>query len=439
LYNTVSGDDMDDSTHSQTRAPDANYRLLLEISQQISRSIDLQEVLDHLLQSLRSVVDYDAAGIFVLNRNAPLGRAVGANFIAGAASVGFPNVDEGDDPMLRSGKGIVGHVVRTGEVVIAPDVGQDARYVEGRTGTRSEIAVPIVSNAEVIGALNLESDRLDAFKARDAELLEAFAVAAAISIEKSVLHRQVIEKQQLEQQLRLAQQVQASLLPAAAPVVAGYDIAGFNVPAWDIGGDYFDYLPLPDGRLGVVIADVSGKGVPAALLMATFRAALRSEVRKDRPISAVIEDVHEILVESMDTSRFVTAVYGILDPRLGAFTYVNCGHNPPMLLRASGDREILPTGRAALGMFCSEPAESCTVHLGARDTLLLYTDGVVELTDASDAQFGSARLGRVLSDAAARPASEIIGALLDATRAYAGRERYDDDVTLVVVKREPAG
>ena len=420
------------------RDPDARYRLLLGISQQISRTIDLQEVLNHLLWSLRSVVDYDAAGIFVLNRSVPGGAAPGANLIAGMASVGFPGIAGGSDPMLRHGKGIVGHVVRTGEVVVAPDVSRDPRYVQGRTETRAEIAVPIVSNAEVIGALNLESDSLDAFSERDAELLEAFAVAAAISIEKAVLHRQLIEKHKMEHQLKLAQEVQASLLPGEDPAVPGYDIAGFNLPALDIGGDYFDYLPLPGGRLGLVIADVSGKGVPAALLMATFRAALRSEVRRDRPIPAVVEDVHATLLESMDTSRFVTAVYGVLEPGSGHFTYVNCGHNPPMLLRAGGEREILPAGRAALGMLDSRPAAASTARLDPGDTLLLYTDGVVELTDAGDEEFGEARLARALAGAAGRPAREIIAMLLDATRAHAVRERYDDDFTLVVVKREPA-
>lgn len=426
---------MDIAAQSPARGSDVKYHLLLEISQQISRTIDLQEVLNHLLQSLRSVVDYDAAGIFVLNRSVPLGPGPITNMIAGMAVVGFPHIEARNDPMLRSGKGIVGHVIRTGETVVAPDVSLDERYIDGRAGTRSEIAVPIISNGQVIGALNLESGQLGIYSETDAELLEAFAVAAAISIEKSVLHRQVIEKHRIEQQLKLAHEVQASLLPAGAPFVSGYDIAGFNLPAWDVGGDYFDYFPLTDGRLGIVIADVSGKGVPAALLMATFRAALRSEVRKDRPIPAIIEDVHNMLAESMDTSQYVTAVYGTLDPRSGAFTYVNCGHSPPMLIRAGGRREFLPTGRRALGMFGSDPAATCAVHLGAGDTLLLYTDGVVELTDARDIEFGAARLGRVLTESAARPACEIIGELLRATRAYAGRERYDDDFTLVVVKR----
>lgn len=418
-----------------TPGPDVKYRLLRDISQQISRTIDLQEVLNHLLRSVRSVVEYDAAGIFVLNRNVPLAPDSGANMIAGMSTVGFEHMDVRSDPMLRSGKGIIGHVIRTGETVIATDVARDPHYIEGRPDTRSELAVPILSNGEVIGALNLESDRLDAFSAADAELLEAVAIAAAISIEKAILHRQIVEKQRMEQQLQTAREVQTSLLPAHPPSVPGYDIAGLNLPTWDIGGDYFDYFPLADGRLGLVIADVSGKGLSAALLMATFRAALRTEVRKSRSIPAVIDDVHLTLVESMDTSRFVTAVYGVLDPGSATFNYVNCGHNPPILLRASGQREVLPAARWAIGMLGSSQVEPATVSLGAGDTLLLYTDGVVELTDAKLAEFGEDRLARVLSEYAARPAGEILDALLRVTRAYSQRQRFEDDFTLLVVKR----
>lgn len=416
-------------------ASDIKYRLLLEIAQRISRTIDLQGVVTGLLGSVRSVVEYDAAGIFVLHRNVRFGPAAGTNMIAAMASVGFEHLGEGGDPMLRSGKGIVGHVIRTGDTVVASDVSCDPRYVEGRPQTRSEIAVPIVSNATVIGALNLESNDLDAFSDADVEVLEALAVAAAICIEKAMLHQQVVEKRLMERQLEIAREVQGGLLPAGAPDVAGYDIAGLNLPAWDIGGDYFDYFPLEDGRLGLVIADVSGKGVSAALLMATFRAALRAEVRRNLPISVVIEDVHRTLVESMDTSRFVTAVYGILDPRSATFTYMNCGHNPPLLLRAGGDTEFLLTGRRAVGMLGSQPTPACVVTLDPGDTLVLYTDGVVEISGADDAEFGLAGLARVLSVSAAQPAGGIIDALVAATRAHAGRDHYDDDFTIVVVKR----
>ena len=269
-----------------TLSPEAKYRLLLKLSQEIGRSLDLQEVLGFLLESVRTAVEFDAAGVFVLNRRVPLGQDTGGRLIAGMAAVGFDDTPRDEDPMLRRGEGIIGHVIATGETVIAPDVRLNPYYVQGKRSTLSEIAVPIVSAGDVIGALNLESDTLDAFSDADVEYLEFFAVAAAISIEKAVLHREMLEKHRIEQQLSIAREVQTALLPAADPVLDGYDIAGTNVPTWEIGGDYFDYLPQPDGRFGVAIADVAGKGVPAALIMATFRAALRAQRIRDVPLDA---------------------------------------------------------------------------------------------------------------------------------------------------------
>jgi hypothetical protein len=221
--------------------------------------------------------------------------------------------------MLRSGKGIIGHVVHTGEVVSAPDVRLDPRYVAGRQETRSELAVPIVSEAGVIGCLNVESDRLSAFSPADAELLQFFASAAALSIQKALLHRQVLEKQRIEAQLKVAHEVQSGLLPGAPPELPGYDIAAVNLPTWAIGGDYYDYVPLDGGRLGVVIADVSGKGIPAALIMATFRAALRTEIRRHAEMPEVAAQLNRVVLESRDASRFVTAVCGVLDVASGRF------------------------------------------------------------------------------------------------------------------------
>ena len=415
---------------------DFKYRLLLEMSQKISGTLDLEKVLKHLLESLKSAVGYDAAGIFVLTRSVPITRDPGPYLIAGVVQVGF-DAPRPSDPMLRSGRGIIGHVIRTGERVIAPDIRQDARYVAGRSGTLSEVAVPIVSNARVIGALNLESDRLDAYTIADVELLEFFATAAAISIERSLLHREVIEKQRFEHQLRTARDVQTNLLPARPPEVPGFDIAGFNLPTYAIGGDYYDFIPLHGERLGLVIADVSGKGVAAALIMATFRATLRTALHRDSRIGRVIEGVNRLLLESQDTSRFVTAVYAVLDPSEATITYVNCGHNPPMLLRAGGGHEALDQAGPALG-FGDASYDSASVSLGPGDTLVLYTDGVVEPADASDTEFGTERLERVLRTSVGRRAEQMIGSVLEATRAFTGREGYDDDFTLVVVKRNGA-
>ena len=415
--------------------PELPYQLLLEISDQISRTVDLQDVVRHLLDAVRSVVDYDAAGIFVLNRDVPFGPGGGSDMIAAMATVGFEHMTAGRDPMLRSGKGIVGYVIRTGEVVVAPEVKDDPNYIEARHETRSEIAIPIVTNSKVIGALNLESNRTDAFSRADAELLQAFAIAAAIGIEKARLHKEVVEKHLIDQQLRIARDVQGGLLPAGPPSLRGYDIAGLNIPAWDIGGDYFDYLPLSANRLGLVVADVSGKGVPAALLMATFRAALRSEARRPASISEVIADVHWTLSDSMDDSRYVTAIYGELDAATATFSYVNCGHNPPLVIQPDGTWRRLPNGGRAIGMFGFVPAPCTGLALGEGDVLVLYTDGVVEAADEEGVEFGEARIARVLAESALRPARVMVDVLVDAVRAFTGREHYEDDFTVVVVKR----
>lgn len=415
--------------------PETKYQLLLEISRKISRTLDLQELLDQILDSVRRTIPYDAGGIFVLHASVPLAPGPAANLIAGMASVGF-DFSPGSDPMLRSGQGIVGHVIRTAETVLAPDARRDPRYVAGRASTRSEVAVPIVSNEQVIGALNLESDREGTFTEADAELLQFFAVAAAIAIEKALLHRQVLEKQRIESQLRIAREVQAGLLPAAPPELAGYDIAAANLPTWEIGGDYYDYIPLPDGRLGLVVADVSGKGVPAALIMATFRAALRTALRREGSTPEVAEEMNRVLLEVTGASRFVTAVYGILDPVSGRFTYVNCGHNPPLLLGPGGRREILDAGGPALGLLAGAAFETGQVTLGAGDVLALYTDGVVEPADADDVEFGLDGLESRLLAGAGLPAGDLVFSVVNATHAWAAREGYADDFTLVVVRRE---
>ncbi len=411
------------------------YRVLLELSQRISRTLDLPAVLDDLIQALRRVIACDAAGVFVLSRAVSPLQCDENSLIAGMAQVGF-DAPRSDDPMLRSGQGIVGHVVRSGEPVNAPDVSRDPRYVAGRARTRSELAAPIVSEAGVIGCLNVESDQLAAFSAQDGKLLEFFASAAAVSIEKALLHRHVLESQRIEQQLRLAHEVQTGLLPDAAPDLPGYDIAAIGLPTGAIGGDYYDYVPLAPERLGLVVADVSGKGIPAALIMATFRAALRAELRRQPDLAAVAARLNGVVMESRDASRFVTAVCGVLEQRSGRFTYVNCGHNPPVLLRASGADELLGQGGPALGLFADEGFEAGCARLDAGDTLVLFTDGVVEPTDAGDVEFGAERLAATVRGAAGGPAADALQAVVEATRLHSGRSEYEDDFTLVVVRRQ---
>jgi sigma-B regulation protein RsbU (phosphoserine phosphatase) len=424
-----------------TTVPDLSqrYAILLEMAQRISRTFDLPEILHYLLDAVRQVVAYDAAGVFVLNRSLPLPGAEVDRVIAAMAAVGFETNLNREDPMLRSGRGIIGRVITTGRPIVAPDVRLNAHYVAGRGSTLSEVAVPISSNGKVIGALNLESDSPGAYTAADVMELNYFATVAAISIEKAVLHHQVLEKQHLDHHLALAHDVQVNLLPASAPHVPGYDLAGVNLPTMEIGGDYFDYLPLEDGRLGLVVADVSGKGMAAALIMATFRAALRAELRRAGTIEDVMEEVSRLLLDSIDQSRYVTAVYGVLDPASGELCYMNCGQTPPILIRSDGSCAWLDRGRPALGMPVHVHGESGLVVLEPGDMLVIYTDGVVELSDPSGEEYGCPRLEALLRNRASLSAAAIVNEVKRATIDFHALPAYEDDFTLMVVKRVGQG
>jgi phosphoserine phosphatase RsbU/P len=408
---------------------DKKFQLMLEISQKISTTLDLDELLGHLIDTSRSIVDYDAAGIYVLR------RAGDQRLIEGMVTRGYDGPNAERDLLLKFGEGVVGHVVETGEAVIVPDVDAEPRYVMARPETRSELAAPITLNERVIGAFNLESDRASAFTAEDAEVLHFFANAAAIAIEKAVLHEELVEKKRIESQLEVARGVQASLLPDRPPDVAGYDIAAENLATWEVGGDYYDFIRFPDGQIGLAIADVAGKGVPAALIMATFRAALRTQVRNDFAIGQIIRKVNHLLWESTSDSQFVTAVYGVLDTTTGRFTYTNAGHNAPMLVRLDGTIEELNRGGPALGVFEVANYEEAIVDIQHGDALVFYTDGVVEAAADDGREFGTKRLQQTVLAARDVSAFKTVRSILDATRAFSGTDSFADDFTLVVVKR----
>lgn len=412
------------------------YDVIIEVSQRIRETLDLEEILQHLLDSLRQIVDYDAAGIFVL---APERRTLpGARprpLIASFARRGFDDYPPAEDEVLMHAGGIVGHVIRTGETVVVPDVRLDPRYFVGRARTRSEITVPLVRMEEPIGALNLESDRPGAFDASDVEVLRFFADVATMSLERAMLHDQLMDRRRVEDQMRIAQQVQARLLPGGSPEVPGYDIAGICIPTFDIGGDYFDYIVLDDDRIGLVIADVSGKGVSAALSMSAFRSILRMQARGERDPGRLALRLNELLPEATARTAFVTAWYGVLEQRTGRLVYTNCGHNPPLLMRSGGGEECLERGGTPLGMLEDVRYESGEVIIGSGDLLVLYTDGVVECVDADGREFGARRLKETLSTARHLAARRVIEAIIQATEGFTCCDTFADDFTVVALRR----
>lgn len=409
--------------------------LLLEMSRRSRGTLDLEETLDRLLDTVGAVVGYDAAGIFALSDDLYPVRSRPEGKIAGVVRRGFVVRPVSEDAMLRTGAGITGAAIAGGETVAVPDVRLDPRYLVGREETLSEVAVPIRVDGRTIAALNVEFDRVGAFDERDVELLEFFAEAAALAIEKAMLHRHLLDREHLEAQLKLAREVQVGLLPRSAPRCDGYEIAAVCLPSLELGGDCYDFFPMEGNRLGLVIGDVAGKGVPAALTMATFRALLRARRGTGSGLAGTIEVVGRLLRESSGPRSFVTAVFAALEPSTGRLDYVGGGHPPGVLTRADGRTEELSNCGPALGVFEDAEYVERSATLGPGDQLTLYTDGLVEERNAAGEQFGIERVRAALREGRDRPVSEVADGLVRDVRTFCASRQLADDLTLVLVRR----
>jgi phosphoserine phosphatase RsbU/P len=410
-------------------------RMLLDITKKISRSLDLQEVLNLVMDTLDSLIPYDAAGIFVLQcrdqAHVPEGEEP-CEFKSEAVR-GY-DIDELSDLHLKLGEGFIGSVALSATPIISPDVRNDPIYINARDKTRSEMVAPIISNDEVIGVFDLESDQLNAYSEDDLEVLMMLASQVAIIIEKVMLHEQLIEKKRLEGQLEVARQVQLELLPPHDPQIAGYDISAYNFPTEEVSGDYYDWVKIFDDQIAVVIADVAGKGVPAAILMAFLRASLRAASHIGYATHISMGKVNYLLWESIERNQFVTAFYGILDALKGTLAYSNAGHNPPLLLNAAGTSRFIDKGEQPLGMFRETRYHEYYLEFEPGDVLVLYTDGATEASSPSGEEFGRERLAQAVKENYDKPAREMIASLQLAVLEWTDNAGANDDVTFFVIK-----
>ncbi len=401
-------------------------RALYEVGKKLASTLKLEELVEEILNSLKQVIDFDAGGIFLLDPDTAEMKSIRA--------IGYDPSRMGH-VHLKIGQGLVGHVMKSGEPEIVPNVKEDSRYCEARSETMSEIVVPMKINGKSLGVVTLESDEINAYDSRTLGLLEAFASQAAVSVERAQLYESILASRELKAQLNVAKEIQQSFIPQKQPNIKGYDITGTNIPSGQVGGDYFDFIDIVEGHLGIAIADVSGKGIPAALIMASFRASLIAEIRNNYAIRTICSKVNSLLCESLEPGNFVTAVYGVLNFKNHILTFVNCGHNEPILMRADGSIEYLSEGGPLLGVTTEGLYEERPVLIQPGDIAVFYTDGVTEVFDENEEQFGMERLENVMRENRHRSASEIQKAILDAVTPFSATEQLPDDLTMVVLKR----
>jgi sigma-B regulation protein RsbU (phosphoserine phosphatase) len=412
-------------------------RMLLDITNKISRSLDLQEVLNLVMDTLDSLIPYDAAGIFVV-------QCVDKELVAHgeepctfkAEAVRGYDIDELQDLHLKLGEGFIGSVALSGEPLISHDVRTDPVYVNARDKTRSEMVAPIISNDEVIGVFDLESDELNAYSDDDLDVLNLLASQVAIIIEKVMLHEQMIEKKRLEGQLEVARQVQLELLPPSDPELEGFDISAYNFPTEEVSGDYYDWVRIYDDQIGLVIADVAGKGIPAALLMVFLRASLRAATHVGYATHISMAKVNYLLWESIERNQFITAFYGILDASTRTLSYSNAGHNPPLLISADGQPGFIERGEQPLGMFRETRYHEYYHTFKPGEILVLYTDGVTEALSPGGEEFGRDRLVVAAKEGAGLSARELIARMQRSVMEWTDGVGSNDDATFFVIKAQ---
>jgi sigma-B regulation protein RsbU (phosphoserine phosphatase) len=260
-------------------------------------------------------------------------------------------------------------------------------------------------------------------------------MAADLKEHMDELQRTTAEKERFAKELEIAKGIQQSFLPDAAPDIAGIEIAAKNIPALEVGGDFYDFIPLGKDRWGLVIADVSGKGVPAALFMALSRTLIRASTLANADPAVAIGHANQLICEDSKTSMFVTLFYAILDSRAMTLDYVNAGHNPPLLLKGtSSDVVLLRAKGIALGLTDDVDLQSVRMDLRPGDVLVLYTDGVTEAINDREEEFGEQRLLSVITENRMLPAGELLEEILAAINTFAGSRPQHDDITLMVLR-----
>ncbi|MCU1289779.1 MAG: Serine phosphatase [Acidobacteria bacterium] len=406
-------------------------RMLLDITKTISRSLDLDEVLKLVMDTLGSVLPYDAAGIYLLeSKNESDNQYIFKSKALRGYEISFALIE----PRLRIGEGFIGYAAQTGKSLISHDVSTDSRYFPGREKTRSEMVAPIISNDKVIGVFDLESDDLSAYTDDDLSVLQLLASQVAIIIEKVQLHEQVVEKKRMQAQLEIARQVQLELLPDQDPNLNGFDISAYIFPTEEVSGDYYDWVKMFDDQIGIVVADAVGKGIPAALLMSFLRASLRSGMQVGYAPHIALSKVSNLLWDSVEEHQFITAIYGILDVTNKTFVFSNAGHNPPLLIKPSGEFRYVEYGDIPLGMFRDIHYHQHFIRFEQGQVMIIYTDGITEATDQKGVEYGNERLAKRVLECIDLPAKEMIDHIRKGVADFTERKFLDDDGTLFIVK-----
>lgn len=405
--------------------------LLYHVSQAFNSTLELDEVLNIVMDEVIAATRAERG--FVVLR-----ESEGELVFHAARGIDKTTID---DPQFQVSRGVIEQVADRGQPVLTSDAQHDDRF-SGREsvmdlGLRSIMCAPLKFKDQELGVIYVDN-RLIAgiFTQDDLDMLNAIASSAATAVENARLYQVAVEKGRMERELQMAYKVQSSLIPEKIPQVPGWDFAARWLPAREVAGDFYDFIHFDQDKLGLVIADVVDKGMPAALFMALSRSILRASVLRAATPKDGIAEVNNLICADPVYGMFLTLVYCTIKPGSGELTFVNAGHNPPLLYRADQDElcELARTGML-LGVDEAASYEQEIVNLRSGDVILFYTDGVCDAINPDQEAYGMARLESVLLENKRKPAEEIVAALVDAIANHTQSADQYDDITILAAKR----
>lgn len=403
---------------------------LIQASQHLNSTLNLDEVLKIILNLTTQNLNAARGTIYLIDyeRNELWSKVVKGKEIV--------------EIRLPLGTGLAGYVAKTGKTINLEDAWKDKRFYSGfdvKSGfkTKSMLCMPMRNRqGKIIGVFQVLNKNRGVFDRDDEKFLDAFSDHAALAIENAMLHQAIVEKERVEKEVQIAGDIQRQLLPKVIPTLPNYQLEAVAIPTKNVGGDYYTVAQIDDQRWLLAIADVSGKGIPASLLVSTLHASLQAYLQSESDLAGLAKKLNLMVYRNTSPERYITFFAGILNTGDGTFTYVNAGHNFPFrALAENGALEPLSVGGMPLGMFELAEYQASSVTIRPDETVVLYTDGVTEAMDRGQNEYSEERLKEIILSYASAPAQEIKQAILDDVQRFVGHEPQSDDLTLMVLKR----
>ena len=403
--------------------------VLNDLARAISVSQDSDQIIKTIINRSVKAVSAEEASITLVDQNemVPTGTLI------------WEKSEGNDSKHYHLDRNVLGCMCHEKRAVLVNDPAENPLFqgIKIDEGIRNFLCVPLMVGAELIGVLSAYNKIGSDFNPDDQRILAIIATQSAQVLAMARMAKEGKEADRMREDMRLAELIQEGLLPKGAPDIPGFDVAGASLAAGHVGGDYYDFIPLKDNRWAFALGDVSGKGVPAALLMANLQATLRSQVLQGTSCHQCLTNCNRQMFLSTTHDRFATLFYGRLDTRSNVMTYCNAGHERPYHMARSGENNRLTAGGLAVGILEEFNYEDDIVILQPGDMVVIFSDGVTDMINANDEAFGENRLEELLDTSREMSAQELVDLIISEVKKHSGGEPAFDDVTVMVLKKNP--